>query len=880
MEIQEIKSKLTLSEVIKHYGLKADKHNRICCPFHEDKTPSMQLYYKTHTAYCFSASCPTHGHSMDVIEMVTKLEKTDKRNGILKCVSMINGSNGTTTLQPTTISREQFLQQLFTYFKNAVHNSPPAKEYLQKRNLDFKKIEVGYNAGQFHHGARKEETLINQALQYGLLIDKNLIARTGEKAYQPFGKWCVVFALRNYKDEVTGLYFRSTLNDKEQRHFYLKNRSGLYPSYPAAATKKIILTESIIDAVTLLQQKEIAETYSLLALYGTNGLTEEHTTAITSLKHLDEIIFWLNADDAGKQAVNKYAAMFKELLPQVKITNIELPDNEDINSIAQGHEANILNYYINERKLFFSVEKKEVEAAKLYIEITKPANVQPKPPATTSIFNADNPYNIIYKGIAAEYQIKGGIKPQMDSLKVSLQIIHYETKQDYRTKIDLYEYKQVSSTAQQAAEKLGIRSDTAEKDLSQLTNHAEQYRDEHLQTTTAEKPQIKVSETGIVKCIEFMSKPNLISNINTLIGKAGVTGEETNRIFLFCIASSYKMKDTLHALVQGSSGSGKTHLIIKVAGLMPQEDVTMLTRVTESSFYNYGENDLVHTLLCFEDLDGMKEEALLALRELASREILTSSTSVKDENGNIRAAIKTVRGPIASLSATTRGEIYEDNMSRSFLIAVDESKEQTKKIIQYQNDKAAGLIDTQKEKDIKEFLQNCIRLLKPYEVVNPFANKIQLPEDAHKIRRLNELYQAFVKQITLLNQYQRKKDEKGRLIAQKEDLKIACDIMFESILLKVDELDGSLRQYFEQIKTYINSKGKEYEFTRIELRQQLKMSKTLQHNYINKLIELEYIRQSGGHINRGYHYKIIHWDNMAALRAKLKDGLANQLQHL
>ena len=29
---------LTLSEVIKHYGFKADKHNRICCPFHDDKT--------------------------------------------------------------------------------------------------------------------------------------------------------------------------------------------------------------------------------------------------------------------------------------------------------------------------------------------------------------------------------------------------------------------------------------------------------------------------------------------------------------------------------------------------------------------------------------------------------------------------------------------------------------------------------------------------------------------------------------------------------------------------------------------------------------------------------------------------------------------------
>jgi DNA primase len=48
------------------------------------------------------------------------------------------------------------------------------------------------------------------------------------------------------------------------------------------------------------------------------------------------------------------------------------------------------------------------------------------------------------------------------------------------------------------------------------------------------------------------SKPNLINRFNDLIGKAGVTGEGNNRIFLFCIASSYKMPDTLHALIQGN----------------------------------------------------------------------------------------------------------------------------------------------------------------------------------------------------------------------------------------------------------------------------------------------------------------------------------------
>ncbi|MFM8913632.1 MAG: CHC2 zinc finger domain-containing protein, partial [Flammeovirgaceae bacterium] len=55
MEIQEIKTKLTLAQVLEHYGLKPDKLGKLNCPFHEDKTPSMQVYYKTQTCYCFSS---------------------------------------------------------------------------------------------------------------------------------------------------------------------------------------------------------------------------------------------------------------------------------------------------------------------------------------------------------------------------------------------------------------------------------------------------------------------------------------------------------------------------------------------------------------------------------------------------------------------------------------------------------------------------------------------------------------------------------------------------------------------------------------------------------------------------------------------------------
>lgn len=441
MEIQEIKNRLTLSELIKHYGLKADKQARLKCPFHDDKTPSLQLYYKTQTAFCFSTNCTTHGKAIDVIDFILYYEKCTKHEAIKKAEQIINPTATTNkaTAPKANNERAMFLERMFTYFKNAVHNSPPAQEYLQKRGLDFKQTEVGYNAGQFHHGTRKDEALIKECLEYGVLLDLGLKARTGDIAYKPFGKWCVCFALRNQQNEITGLYFRSTLNDKEQRHFYLKDRQGLYPGYPKSETKKLIITESIIDAATLLQQEHIKNNYEILSLYGTNGLTEEHQKAIKDLQQLEEIIFFLNGDEPGIKAVAKYAPMFKAEYPNVKITNVAVPQNEDVNSLLQGHSPEILIHLIDTRKEFdfiFSTETTEQEnqQAKLFIETTQAETItntatqlvpplrEPTTEVTTTGLNTNNPYNLKYRGNEAMYQIKGFRAEQMDSLKITLQI--------------------------------------------------------------------------------------------------------------------------------------------------------------------------------------------------------------------------------------------------------------------------------------------------------------------------------------------------------------------------------------------------------------------------------------------------------------------------
>ena len=907
MEITEIKARLPLKEVLNHYGLKPDKQLRLHCPFHADKTPSLQVYYKTQSCYCFSSNCPTHGKSLDVIDFILYKEQLSKREAILKAKALIAGE-----VSPAEkLTRVAVLTKMFTYFKNAVHNSKPAQDYLQQRNLDHTQLEIGYNSGQFHHGSRRDEYLIESCVKVGLLLDKGLVGRTGGKAYVPFGKGGIVFPLRNAQNQIVSLYFRSTTDQKDKRHYYLKDRQGLYPKYPTPATTRLILTESIIDAASLLQQEAISKEYSILALYGTNGLTEEHRKAIKDLAHLQEVIFFLNGDEAGRKAVGQHSQTIKELLPGMKVSSVEVPEGEDVNSLLQSHEPDVLKHLLAERSnqqkegtecppagsaastvdptdFFLSTEKVEeqpsVQLNSKEEKKPKPETIDPPADNITPQLDTKNSHFLIFRSTTANYYVKGGIRAELDSLRVSLDIEHPTTKRKHRSKPDLYEDKQVGKIASEAADKLDLRPDLLILDMERLTDLLETYRKEQLQPKEEVSPAIVVPSAVAQKCIDFLSAPNVLPRLNEMIGQAGVVGEELNRLFLFVIAASYKMPHTLHALIQGSSGSGKTHLLIKISSLIPDEDVKRFTRVTDSSFYNYGQYELQNKLICLEDFDGMREEAQLAFRELQSREMLSSSTSGKDEQGNIRSYERVVYGPIASLCCTTRGQIYEDNMGRCFLIAVDETSDQTHRIIRFQNHKASGKVNVPAQQQATGFIQHCLRMLKPYQVVNPYANQVSLPPEAHKIRRLNELYQSFVGQVTLLNQYRRKQDSQGRLISEKEDLQIAADIMFESILLKVDELDGSLRHFYEQLKTYVQSKGgshsDSYAFTQREVRQALHLSKSGLHRFLRTLLQLEYIRPVGGYANKGYQYQITYWDNLQALRAKVKRHLQGQLNQL
>jgi DNA primase len=64
--VQTIKDRLTMSDMLLRYGYEPNNRGFMCCPFHNEKTPSMKIYEKDY--HCFG--CGEHG---DVITFVQKL---------------------------------------------------------------------------------------------------------------------------------------------------------------------------------------------------------------------------------------------------------------------------------------------------------------------------------------------------------------------------------------------------------------------------------------------------------------------------------------------------------------------------------------------------------------------------------------------------------------------------------------------------------------------------------------------------------------------------------------------------------------------------------------------------------------------------------------
>jgi DNA primase len=866
MEIQQIKTQLSLQQVLEHYGLTPNKNHMLNCPFHEDKTASLQVnlaknYYKCH-------ACGKHG---DQIQFVQDKENSTKHEALLKCASLISPlaseAKTKTAQQPIPKPLSPNHTELFQTLKAKFNQSSKAKDYAKQRNLDPTTLEIGYNTG---------------------------------KEFEKL-KCCLIFPLKNESDQIVGLYGRSIYDNPEAKHFYTTSREGLYPHYPKPETTKLILTEAIIDCASLLPilSKAPFGGWGTLSCFGTNGLLIEHFASITKWIEQNqnpslEIIFFFDGDTPGQEAVQKHAKQLAIINEKLVITKVETPENEDINSLLQGHTEEILIHLIENRIPINTIENDlntkiqniednpnledtEVNYREVYANTPNPQSVQTPPSGVGGLENEH-----------LKIEVLGDIDyKDLSALRVTIAITN-KKKENYpsRQNLNLYNDEQVEKIIRKIAEKTELGTTILNKAIQELIDKLEKHRKEAKQ----EKPQTKaryllrtVTQTQEREALQTLKEHNLKEILIEKLQQTGIIGEDKNALFLFLILLSHKMKRTLHAMVQGTSGSGKSHLISKVADTMyDQNKIKRFTRVTDKSFYNYGEYDLQNTGIILEDYDGLSLEAEMAWRELQSNNKLSSSVSQKNEQtGEIHTGEKYVFGPIASLVATTKFRIYEDNESRVFTIAIDESEAQTEKVLEYMAKKASKEITQEQEEKIQIELQNMVYLLKPYQVQNPY--RLELPKNVKHRRRLTQMLHDFIEQVTILYQYQRQVSfPSGRsggdtLIAQVQDLEIAVDLMFNSIVIKADELDGILRQFYENLKEYVEKKGKEYEFTQREIRQEFRISKTQTFRYFTELQELEYIHKSNIGSRNTYNFQISYWDNIEKLRAEIRQHLQAQI---
>lgn len=184
------------------------------------------------------------------------------------------------------------LDKIFHSFETGIR-SPKAqkpKDYLKGIGLDYNTIRIGFNSGQFHH--RDTQEVKEHYERLGLLVKSDAAVRDSSMtAYTVFGKYGLVFPLVDSSGRIVNL-FAIRFDMDSPKEDYLNNK-GLYPAYPHTAIKRLFITQTLLDAASLLQSKALDQREAALALH--NGqLLPQHTEAIEALTALEEIIIVKN----------------------------------------------------------------------------------------------------------------------------------------------------------------------------------------------------------------------------------------------------------------------------------------------------------------------------------------------------------------------------------------------------------------------------------------------------------------------------------------------------------------------------------------------------------------------------------------------------------
>jgi DNA primase catalytic core len=812
------------------------------CPFHSngaEKNPSLSIDTQKNLYHCFS--CEASGN---VIQLVQQLDGIGFRESIDKLLAIKEPkvserrslcSAQEPPLQLSFEERQTILKQVMEDAKAALRNSTKGRQYLESRGLDplelLKHYDIGYWNGQYNKLNAVDKTRLEAV---GLITDNRMLFKD-----------CIIFPLKK-NGVIMSIYGRKAGGDG---HYMLPvKREGLFiPSSGLDAREPVILTESVIDSLSLFA----AGIKNVLPLLGVNGFLPDHLDYLKS-NSFPCIYIALNNDEAG----NRAAEQLKENLTKEGfcVKMIITTSNTDINEEFIEMGANKLREKVlsqmteNKQQSLFTVWEGEEEG-------------------------------LYFTGSEREYRTLGLSTFGMDKLRVNIKVYKQNNKHTFHIDtVDLYQSKSREIFIGQAAELLKTDRSLLMNEVNQLITLLEEQRQQRKKE--GEKVAVpEMTEEEKKEALDYLKAPNLLERIQKDFADCGMVGNEKNSLMAY-FGSLCRLTDKpFGVLIVSRSGAGKSYLQDMVSSFVPEENLMQLTRLTGQSLFYLSKQGLKHKFLTIEEDEGM-QEAMYSIRTLlSSQRLRLHGLKTDTKSGEFTTMEKVVEGPAAVMITTTDMSRFDhETLNRFFVLYLDETPEQTRKILEHQEIMAGikGLECDIKRQKIEKLHRNIQRLLKPLHVSNEIGVGLQYPAAILNVRRERKKVEALIKTVALLHQYQREIKERRFLGAVTQYIEVAqSDVDFVQELAgdflsqSLDELNPLCRELLLHVhklvderhdilrKAYPEVERWRVTFTRKELRDTCRWSRWHLEQQLNELIEQGYITPRFGKQGQKYAYCLV-----------------------
>ena len=839
-ELNSIKQNVDLVSLVKSRGVKLRKNGKGykgCCPFHEETKPSFSVNPEQNLWNCFG--CNKGG---DAIRFVELIDQVDFKEAVNRLSTQIPVSGRQKTPKPAvkeerkeiSVAEKKLLARVVGYYQHTFTEDTRGLEYLKNRGISDKQSLIDFGTG-FVNGSLKnilpdDPEVLNTLKNLGILNKKG-----NETFYN-----CVVFPLYDQNGGIVNLYGRNIDPENGASHLYLAgSRSGIINRQAVKRSSTILLTESIIDGLTLYDQGF----KNVIPAYGVNGLTEDHLSLFN--RKVKEVYICFDSDKPGKEGAGKTAEQLKKQgIEQAHI--VTLPD-KDINIFFNRHTPE-------------EFEKLLKTANPESIEQSDSLNKRKQ----TLYKQEEHGFTVGYA--KRQYQVKG-IQRGNTQLKATIKVSEENTKSTKPfelTTIDLYSSRSRHWFAKLCADLLQEPEALIKEDLTKLLQLVEEWKPHK-----KEEQQTEISKEDRKLALSFLENANIFTELLTDFDTLGVTGEEINKLVGYLAATSRKLADPLSALIQSRSAAGKSTLQDAILSLIPDEDYIKYTRVTDQALFYKEEDSLVNKILAIEEAEGMGGAAY-SIRNIQSAKKITVAATGKDQNGRMKTEEYTVKGPVCVMITTTATEIDQETASRFIFLTIDESSSMTKAIHQMQREAETleGLVREKKQESITKKHHAAQRMLKNLAVVNPYAKYLSYPNHSIGARRDHKKYLGLIRAVTFLHQYQREVkivEVEGKAIEYIEvtltDIETANKLANVALGQSMDELAKPSRTLLSSIYQMVKKRTEESNipleevfFTRRMIREYINWTDWQVKSHIKQLEEMEYLVARVGAKGKEYSY--------------------------